>query len=152
MLLPILYRLMRCLLGLTAVLMRRDLSKDAELLALRHENTVLRRQISRARYTPADRAWLAALSRLVPRGHWADVFPVTPGGCRTGHPRHATWAYSCISPSSRSRPRGHGEAGQPRGQAGTLPDLGDYRWVRLLQCCASPRLGSGAGLARSVSL
>jgi putative transposase len=71
---------MRCLLGLTAVLMRRDLSKDAELLALRHENTVLRRQISRARYTPADRAWLAALSRLVPRGHWADVFPVTPGG------------------------------------------------------------------------
>ena len=26
-------------------------------------------------------------------------------GCRTGHPRHATWVYSCISPSSRSRRR-----------------------------------------------
>ncbi|CAN5845037.1 hypothetical protein BH18ACT7_BH18ACT7_09880 [soil metagenome] len=56
MLLSILYQLMCCLLGLTAVLVRRDLSKDAELLVLRHENTVLRRQISRAHYTPADRA------------------------------------------------------------------------------------------------
>jgi putative transposase len=85
LLLPILYRLMRCLLGLTAVLMRRDLSKDAELLVLRHENTVLRRQISRARYTPADRAWLAALSRLVPRRRWAEVFPVTPATILAWH-------------------------------------------------------------------
>ncbi|HKR48366.1 MAG TPA: hypothetical protein VJT72_02090 [Pseudonocardiaceae bacterium] len=37
-----LYQLVRWLLGLTAVLVRRDLSKDAELLVLRHENTVLR--------------------------------------------------------------------------------------------------------------
>jgi transposase InsO family protein len=51
LLLSILYWLVRCLLGLTAVLMRRDLSKDAELLVLRHENTVLRQQISRVRYT-----------------------------------------------------------------------------------------------------
>jgi hypothetical protein len=35
LLLSILYRLLRCLLGLTAVLMRRDLSKDVELLVLR---------------------------------------------------------------------------------------------------------------------
>jgi hypothetical protein len=34
---------------------------------------VLRRQISRVRYTPADRAWLAALSRLAPRRRWAEV-------------------------------------------------------------------------------
>jgi putative transposase len=69
LLLSILYRLVRCLLGLTMVLVRRDLGKDAELLVLRHENTVLRRQIARVRYTPADRAWLAALSRLLPRRH-----------------------------------------------------------------------------------
>jgi hypothetical protein len=50
LLLSILYQLVRWLLGLTAVLMRKDLSKDAELLILRHENTVLRRQISRVRY------------------------------------------------------------------------------------------------------
>jgi putative transposase len=53
-------RLVCCLFGLIAVLARRDLSKDAELLVVRHENAVLRRQISRVHYTPADRAWLSA--------------------------------------------------------------------------------------------
>ena len=48
--------------GLLVVLFRRDLSKDAELLVLRHENAVLRRHIARVRYEPADRAWLAALT------------------------------------------------------------------------------------------
>ncbi len=43
LLLSILYRLLCCLLGLTAVLVRRGLSKDAELPVLRHENSVLRR-------------------------------------------------------------------------------------------------------------
>jgi hypothetical protein len=43
----IMYQLVRCLLCLPVVLVRRDLSKDAELLALRHENHVLRRQIAR---------------------------------------------------------------------------------------------------------
>jgi putative transposase len=65
MLLPILYRLLRCLLGLTAVLVWRDLSKDAELLVLRHENTVLRRQICRVHYAPADRVWLAGFTPAV---------------------------------------------------------------------------------------
>ena len=66
LLLSILYQLARCLLSLIAVLVRRDLSKDAELLVLRHENAVLHRQVSRVRYTSVDRVWLAALSRLVP--------------------------------------------------------------------------------------
>ena len=48
------------------VLARREVSKDAELLVLRHENAVLRRQISRVRYQPAARLWLAALSMLIP--------------------------------------------------------------------------------------
>ncbi len=39
--LSILYRPVRSLLGLTAILARGDLSKDAELLVLRRENTVL---------------------------------------------------------------------------------------------------------------
>ena len=73
------YRLMRGLFGLLTVLVRADLSKDGELLVLRHENQVLRRQLGgRPRWGHADRLWLAALSRLIRRCRWAEVFPVTP--------------------------------------------------------------------------
>jgi putative transposase len=75
----LLYRLVRCLFGLLAVLVRSDLSKDIELLVLRHGNQVLRRQLGgRLRWDHADWLWLAALSRLVSRRRWAGVFPVTP--------------------------------------------------------------------------
>jgi putative transposase len=60
------YQLTRCLLGCLMLLARREASKDAELLVLRHQNAVLRRQISRVRYQPADWLWLTALSRLIP--------------------------------------------------------------------------------------
>jgi putative transposase len=78
-LLWLVYRLLRYLVGLLAVLARSDLSKDAELLVLRHENQVLRRQLrGRLRWDHADRVWLAALSRLVNRRLWPQVFPVIP--------------------------------------------------------------------------
>jgi hypothetical protein len=60
------YLVVRCLLGCLMVLARREASRDAELLALRHENTVLRRQTGRVRYQPDDRLWPSALSRLIP--------------------------------------------------------------------------------------
>ncbi|MBV9160977.1 MAG: helix-turn-helix domain-containing protein [Pseudonocardiales bacterium] len=85
LLLSVFYQLVRWLFGLSAVLVRRDLSTDAELLVLRHENAVLRRRISQVRYRPVDRAWLAALSRLVPRCRWAEVFPVTPASIVAWH-------------------------------------------------------------------
>jgi hypothetical protein len=95
-LLSILYQLARCLLGLIDVLVRRDLSKDAELLVLRHENAVLRRQVARVRYAPADRVWLAALSRLVRRRRWAAVFAVTPATILAWHRRLVArkWDYT----------------------------------------------------------
>src|SRR5437899_6044281 len=74
------------------VLARREASKDAELLVLRHENAVLRRQISRVRYQPGDRLWLAALSRLIPRHRWCEVFTVTPAALLTWHRRLVTHA------------------------------------------------------------
>jgi len=84
--LSLLYRLVRCLFGLLAVLVRSDLSKDVELLVLRHENRVLRRQLSgRLRWGHGDRLWLAALSGLVCRRRWAEVFPVTGRGAADHH-------------------------------------------------------------------
>jgi putative transposase len=79
-LLALIYRLLRYLLGLLMVLLRSDpLSKEVELLVLRHENQVLRRQV---RGWPQrdylDRLWLASLSRLLHRRRWAQIFPVTP--------------------------------------------------------------------------
>jgi hypothetical protein len=69
-LLSLVYRLLRCLFGLPAVLVRSDLSKDAELLVLRHENQVLRRQLSgRLRRDHADRLWLTSLSRNITTPH-----------------------------------------------------------------------------------
>ena len=76
-LIKIVYLLTRRILGLAVLVFRKDLAKDAELLVLRHENRVLRRHAGRVRYEPADRVWFAALARLLPRRHWAEIYPVT---------------------------------------------------------------------------
>ncbi|MFI6920006.1 hypothetical protein ACIBIZ_08630 [Nonomuraea spiralis] len=58
-LLSLVYRLLRGLFGLLVILIRADRSKDVELLVLRHENQVLRRQLGgRPRWDHADRLWL----------------------------------------------------------------------------------------------
>jgi hypothetical protein len=95
--LSMLYKVARKLLSVPGVMLRRDTSKDAELLVLRHENAVLRRQIvGPVRYETADRFWLAALSRLIPRRRWHEVFPVTPGTLLAWHYRFIApkWDYS----------------------------------------------------------
>jgi transposase InsO family protein len=96
LLVSMLYWLVRWLLSLSVLLVRRDLSKDVEVLVLRHENAVLRRQVSRVRYRPVDRAWLAALSRLVPRQRWGEIFPVTPATLVAWHRRLVSrnWDYT----------------------------------------------------------
>src|SRR5216683_5365365 len=93
---PVVYLLVRCLLGCLMVLTRHQVSKDAELLVLRHENAVLRRQVGRVRYEPGARLWLAALSRLVPRRRWGEVFMVTPATMLAWHRRLAArkWDYT----------------------------------------------------------
>ncbi|HEY2575953.1 MAG TPA: helix-turn-helix domain-containing protein [Streptosporangiaceae bacterium] len=96
MIISVVYLTIRCLPGCLAVLTRRQLSKDAELLVLRHENAVLRRQVSRVRYQTGDRLWLAALSRLIPRRRWGEVFTVTPATLLAWHRRLVTrrWDYT----------------------------------------------------------
>jgi hypothetical protein len=81
------YLILRSLLACLMVLGRGEVSKDAELLVLRHENAVMRRQIGRVRYEPSDRLWLAVLSRLIPRRRWGEVFAVTPATLLTWHRR-----------------------------------------------------------------
>jgi transposase InsO family protein len=90
------YLVARRLLGCLVVLARREVSKDAELLVLRHQNAVLRRQIGQVRYQPGDRLWLAALSRLIPRHRWSEVFMVTPATLLAWHRRliASKWDYS----------------------------------------------------------
>ena len=57
-------------LALLRLLPMSDRDKDAEILALRHQIMVLERHLygDRVRFAPADRAWLAALLHLPPRG------------------------------------------------------------------------------------
>jgi putative transposase len=101
------YRLARCLLGCLMVLARREASKDAELLVLRHENAVLRRHAGQVRYQPADRLWLAALSRLIPRRRWGEVFAVTPATLLAWHRRLVArkWDYTGRRRPGRPPPR-----------------------------------------------
>ena len=54
-----------------------------EIAVLRHQLGVLRRQVPRPRYTPADRMLLAGLAKLLPRERWA-VFLVTPATLQIG--------------------------------------------------------------------
>ena len=64
-------------LQLVSLLFRSADSKELEIVVLRHELAVLRRQVHRPTFRPADRWFLAAASHLWPRVRWS-VFLVTP--------------------------------------------------------------------------
>jgi putative transposase len=67
------YLVVRNLFALVWLLARPRRSKECEILLLRHELAVLRRQSARPSPTRADRALFAALSRAVPRTAWANL-------------------------------------------------------------------------------
>jgi putative transposase len=75
--LRLLYLILRMMVGWLGLLTRGGASKDVEILVLRHQLAVLRRQVARQRPSWADRAVQAARSRLVPRSRWPRLF-VTP--------------------------------------------------------------------------
>src|SRR5260370_18331413 len=93
MLWSFLYVAVRRTLELLVLRRRTQRSKDLELVVLRHELAVLRRQVARPKLTRADRAFLAAVSRVLPRPSWG-AFLVTPATLLGWHRRLAArrWA------------------------------------------------------------
>ena len=79
---------------LLVLLARGDAAKDLEILVLRHQLAVLRRQTPRPKLEPADRALLAAISRILPRSRWSWFF-VTPETLLRWHRRlvAGAWTY-----------------------------------------------------------
>ena len=120
------YLIMTRVFAWLLLLGRSQASKDAEIMMLRHEATVLRRQVTRPKLDWADRAFLAALARQLPAVLRAHRL-VTPGTLLTWHRRLITrkWTY----PNQSGRP-------------GTSQDIRDVV-LRLAQenpCTASIRI------------
>ena len=77
------FMVLRQILALAGLGLSPD-AKDVEIAVLRHQLLVLRRQVDRPRYTPADRMVLATLAKLLPRNRW-PIFLVTPSTLLRGH-------------------------------------------------------------------
>jgi putative transposase len=93
------YLAVRNLFALVWLLARPRRSKEFEILVLRHEVAMLRRQARQPKPTRADRALLAALSRSVPRIAWAG-FPFKPETLLRWHRQLVArrWTYTHRAP------------------------------------------------------
>ena len=89
--------LCRFLCVLVRFLARGGGERELEIVVLRHQLAILRRGGKRPRYTTADRALLAAASRLLPQERWS-CFAVSP-------PTLRRWHRALLQGGCRRRPR-----------------------------------------------
>jgi putative transposase len=98
------YLVLRCLLQFVVLGVRSHEWKELEIVVLRHELAILRRQTRRPPITALDRLFLAAFSRLLPRARWPS-FIVTPATLLRWHRRLVakrwTYAHSVGRPAMR---------------------------------------------------
>ncbi len=134
------YLVFRCVFQLACLRPRSDDFKELEIVVLRHELSVLRRQMHRPRLTMTDRVFLAAASRRLPRSRWRS-FLVTPPTLLRWHRRLVArrWTHA--------------------GQSGRPPIGGEIRELVLRLARENPRWGyqriageiSGLGLTVSAT-
>jgi hypothetical protein len=111
----LLYVLLGRVMALVLLCSRSSEFKELEIVVLRHEIAVLRRQVSRPALRSADRAFLAAASGLLPRSRW-EVFFVTTDTLLAWHRRLVArrWTYPGRRPGrprvSREGSRAHTSA------------------------------------------
>ena len=99
---------------MAVLVFRSDRGKDAELLVLRHQNAVPRRNASRVRYRPGDRVRSAALARVLPRRRWTDVLPVTPATLAgQGNISRGAGLSGQVAPARTFSSPSRGDAGKP---------------------------------------
>ena len=117
----LIYLVARRLIELVVIVVRSEERNEIEILVLRHELAVLRRQVARPRTSRADRVWLSALARALPRPRWGAFFvrPETVLGWRrdliarrwtyprrsTGRPATATQIRQLGAAVRRGEPR-----------------------------------------------
>ncbi len=108
MLASLLYLVLRQLLTLVAPNDRSDHAAQIEILVLRHQLKVLRRQVKRPVYRRRDRALLAAASRILPKEHWG-AFLVRPETLLRSPPvSHRAKVDEATSPARAPRDRSGG--------------------------------------------
>jgi putative transposase len=90
------YWVLRWLLQLVALRGRANDFKELEIVVLKHELAILRRQTGRPAMMTVDRLLLAAASRLLPRERWR-AFIITPATLLRWHRRLVAkrWTYAC---------------------------------------------------------
>ena len=99
MLISFLYLALRKLIELVALRARSAEYRELKIVVLHHELSVLRRRVHRPDLRPANRAFLAAASRLLPRWRWSSFF-VSPQTLLAWHRRLAArrWTYPSRGP------------------------------------------------------